>query len=143
MQSYEAYEKKWLGTSQPESFLADLAKSMEDPRNAALLWEDDASKTVAYLWMQFTDVPDYDMVIAEVRETAVFEPHRGKGLGTRILQYAEKKAREGGANLLRSDAGVENHASRRVQEKGGLSAYRVQYEKLLSVVDVVHLPGVE
>ena len=53
--SYPKYREKWLSTDQPESFLADLRKSMSDPRTIAEIWEEEDA-TIGYVWATFTEV---------------------------------------------------------------------------------------
>ena len=62
---YEEYHEKWLSTSQPESFLSDLAKTMKENRTIAEILEIDGVK-VGYLWVTFTDVQDYGITIAGI-----------------------------------------------------------------------------
>ena len=129
--SYEEYRRKWLSTSQPESFLAHLAESMEDVRTIAEIWEEEGA-IVGYVWVTFTDVKDYNVIIAEVNDIAISQPHRRKGVGTKMLKHVEQLARERGAHLLRSETGIENTASDGLHLKVGFKPYRIQYEKVLS-----------
>lgn len=48
-----------------------------------------------------------------------------------MLAHAERVARERGAGLLRSEAGIENLASHGLHEKLGFDTYQLKYEKLL------------
>ena len=128
--SYEKYRKKWLSTSQPESFLAHLAESTEDVRTIAEIWEEDGT-IVGYVWVTFTDVKDYDVTIAEVNDIAVSQLHRRKGIGSEILKHVEQLARKRGVHLLRSETGIENTASAGLHLKVGFKPYRIQYEKVL------------
>jgi hypothetical protein len=54
---YEEYREKWVSTSQPESFLSDLARTMKEDRTIAEIL-DDGDAEVGYLWVTFTDVQD-------------------------------------------------------------------------------------
>jgi GNAT superfamily N-acetyltransferase len=127
---YETYRRKWLSTSQPESYLAHLAETMEDGRTLAEIWEEDGT-IIGYLWVIFHDVPDYDITIAEVMDLAVAPAHQRQGLGVRMLQHAEDVARKQGAALLRSDTGSDNVASQRLHETMEYRPYRICYEKIL------------
>jgi ribosomal protein S18 acetylase RimI-like enzyme len=127
---YEDYRRKWLSTSQPDSYLAHLAETMEDGRTLAELWEQEGT-VVGYLWVIFHDVPGYGITFAEVMELAVAPASRRQGLGSRMLQHAEDIAREQGATLLRSDAGGDNVASQRLHETRGYRRHRISYEKVL------------
>lgn len=128
--AYEAYRRKWLSTSQPESYLAHLAETMGDGRTLAEIWEEDDT-TVGYLWVVFHDVPDYDITIAEVMDLAVAPAYQRQGLGVRMLQHAEEVARKQGATLLRSDTGSDNVASQRLHETMEYQPIRICYEKIL------------
>jgi GNAT superfamily N-acetyltransferase len=127
---YETYRRKWLTTSQPESYLAHLAETMEDRRTLAEIWEQDGT-IIGYLWVVFHDILDYDITIAEVRDLAVAPPSQRQGVGIRLLQHAEDVARKHGATLLRSDTGSENVASQRLHETMEYRPYRICYEKIL------------
>jgi hypothetical protein len=61
---YEEYRSQCLATSQPDQFLTSLAASLRDRRTVAEVWEIE-DKTAAFLWVRFTEVPDYYHVIAE------------------------------------------------------------------------------
>jgi GNAT superfamily N-acetyltransferase len=129
--SYEDYRSQWLATSQPDQFLTSLEGSLRDPRALAEVWEVEG-KTAAFLWVRFTDVPDYNLVIAEIDEIAVLPEYQGQGVGKQLLEYAEIVAHQRGANVLRSETGIDNAASQRLHEKGGFSVYQVRFEKVLS-----------
>ena len=60
------------------------------------------------------------------------ESHRRQGIGTEILEHVEALARERGADLLRSDTGIENLASDRLHTKAGFKPIRTEYEKVLT-----------
>jgi len=127
---YEEYREKWMSTSQSESFLSDLAKSMKENRTIAEILEIDGVK-VGYLWVTFTDVQDYGMTIAEIMDIAVARDYRCRGIGTTMLRHVEELAKEQKATLLRSDTGIENLASQKLHESYGFKPYRIHYEKVL------------
>lgn len=127
---YEEYRLKWLSTFQPETFLADLAQSIQDDRTVAEIWEVEGG-VAGYLWVTFTDLADYELTIAEVMDLAVLPEYQGQGIGQQLLRYAESQARRQGATLLRSDTGVENRASQRLHERLEFHPYRICYEKVL------------
>lgn len=128
---YEKYLEKWLATSQPKSYLSDLAKTMKDKRTIAEILEDE-SIVVGYLWVRFEDIHDYDITIAGIMDIAVAPDYRRQGIGTIMLRRVEKLAKERGATLLRSDTGMENVASQKLHESVGFKPYRIRYEKILS-----------
>ena len=132
---YEQYRKKWFSTSQPESYLKDLAESMKDERTIAEIWEDEDS-VLAYLWVTFTNMPDYDISIAEINDIAVSPDFQRRGIALKLMAYIEQKARERGANLLRSGTGFENVASQGLHAKSGFQTYGIRYEKLLSLGNI-------
>ena len=127
---FEQYREKWLNTSQTKTFLGDLAESMKDGRTIAEIWEDD-QVIVGYLWVTFSEVRDYNLIIAEVRDIVVIEEHQRKGIGRRILEHAEQLARDRGAHVLRSETGIDNTASQGLHVKSAFKPYRIEYEKLL------------
>ncbi len=127
---YETYRAQWLSTSQPATFLAHLSESKQDERTVAEFLEEDGV-AVGYLWTVFYDLPDYDLIIAEVMDIGVAPDHQRRGLGRKLLQHAEDMARREGATLLRSDTGIENVASQQLHEKLEFRPYRICYEKVL------------
>lgn len=129
--SYEQYRQKWLITSQTESYLSHLSKTLKDKRTIAEILEDNGI-VVGYLWATFTDVEGYDITIATVMDIAVVPDYKRRGIGTKMMGYIEETAREREATLLRSDTGIENIASQRLHEKVGFKPYRICYEKILS-----------
>ncbi len=128
--SYEEYRHKWLSTSQPERFLSDLAKTMKEEKTVAQVLVDDDT-IVGYIWVVFTEIPDYNLIVAEMNDIAVNRDYRRQGIGHELLTHACDLARQRGADVFRSDAGAENLASRKLHEKAGFSVYRVVYEKVL------------
>ena len=128
---FSDYRNRWLATDQPQSFLSSLSESMADQRTVAQIWQDGAA-SVAYVWMTYIDVPEYDFTIAELNEIAVAPAYRNGGLGTRILGFVEKAGRDNGANVIRSGTGIENTASQSMHRKAGFCTYRVEFEKVLS-----------
>jgi GNAT superfamily N-acetyltransferase len=126
---YEEYRRKWLSTSQPESFLSDLAKTMKEDRTMAEMLEDDSVKA-GYLWVTFTDVQDYGITIAGIMDIAVAPDYQRKGVGTTMLMHIEEMARKQGATFLRSDTGIENVASQKLHESFGFKPCRIHYEKV-------------
>ena len=128
--SYEEYRQKWLSTSQPESFLSDLARTMKEDRTVAEILNDGDAE-VGYLWVTFTDVQDYGITIAGIMDIAVASDYQRKGIGTMMLRHIEELAKERGATLLRSDTGIENMASQKLHESFGFKPYRIHYEKVV------------
>ncbi|MEF3306368.1 GNAT family N-acetyltransferase [Paenibacillus sp. GYB003] len=128
---YEAYRDKWMSTSQPGQFFESLLRSMDDPRTMAELAETEDGRTVGYLWVQFVDVPDYALTIAEICDIAVAREYRGRGFGLDLLRRIEDRAKRNGAGLLRSETGAENAASRSLHAKFGFETYRIGFEKRL------------
>lgn len=128
---YDQYREKWLSTSQPDNFFDHLLETRQDSRNLAQLLLDEAGSTAGYVWVIFIDVPDYDLVIAELMDLYVHSYFRSQGLGTMMMTHIEQHAIRHKAQLLRSETGVENTISQRMHEKAGLNPYRILYEKRL------------
>ncbi len=127
---YDAYRAMWFSTSQPETYLHDLGRTVRDGTGIAHVLVDEET-VQGSVWMGFTDIPGYGLTVAEIHDLAVHRDHRRQGLGLELLRHAEEVARERGAHVIRSDAGVENLASQRLHEKAGYAIYRVHYEKVL------------
>ncbi|MBT7858833.1 MAG: GNAT family N-acetyltransferase [Gemmatimonadetes bacterium] len=128
---YPAYRRKWIESQQPEGFLKSLERSLEDHRTIAEVWCE-GDLVCGYCWATFTDVPDYNLVIAEIHDLAVHRDFRRRGLGDGIIAYLEQVCRSAGAHVLRSGTGAANPASIAMHEKHGFGPYRVEYEKLLT-----------
>ncbi len=129
--SLQEYRRKWLSTPQPDEFLRSLAASLADPRTIAEIWEE-GGDAVGFLWVVFGEFGGYDLTFAEVRDIEVIELRRRRGIGTQMLERAERVAREAGAAVLRSETGIENLASQALHEQAGFANYHIMYEKVLS-----------
>jgi ribosomal protein S18 acetylase RimI-like enzyme len=129
---YPEYREGWLASPQPAQFLAELEASLRDARTVLDVWEV-AGRVVGFLWLQFDDLPGFDVVLASVSDIAVDPEYHRRGIGGQILAYAEQAARQSGATLLRSEAGIENVASRALHERHGFGICRVILEKRLGV----------
>tara|TARA_Y100000588_G_scaffold298409_1_gene319354 strand:- start:600 stop:815 length:216 start_codon:yes stop_codon:yes gene_type:complete len=70
-----------------------------------------------------------------VNDIAVSKSHRRTGIATQILERVEHIVRERGADLWRSESGIENIASAGLHEKMGFKPYRIEYEKVLARSD--------
>ena len=127
---YDQYRQKWLNTSQPAGFFSSLIESMSDKRTIAEIWEINGLP-IAYPWVTFTDVEDYDFTFAEINDMAVRDQYQRKGIGTRMFEHIEQLARERGAQVLRSETGIENKVSEYFHRQFGFKPYRIRYEKLL------------
>jgi len=128
--SYGQYREKWLSTSQPDAFLSHLTETVKDERTMAEILEYNGC-AAGYFWVTYTEVHDYHITIAEVMDIAVVPDYQHRGIGTKMLKHIEKKARERGAHLLRSDTGIDNIASQKLHERTGFKPYRIHYEKIL------------
>jgi GNAT superfamily N-acetyltransferase len=104
---------------------------MKDPRTIADFVINEHGERVGFVWVIFNDIVDYQLVAAEIMDFYIFPEHRRKGIGLAVLQRIEKEAKRRGANLLRSETGVENAASINLHQKFGFEAYRMSFEKRL------------
>jgi GNAT superfamily N-acetyltransferase len=130
--SYDNYREKWFSTSQPDDFYSYLVETTLDQRTIAEIWVDhETNKVVGYLWVVFNDIKDYELTIAEIYDLFVTPEFQGRGMGLQMLKYIEEKAIEKGANLIRSETGIENTPSQKLHEKSGFHTYRVLFEKKL------------
>ena len=127
---YEAYREAWLASGQTETYLESLARSLDDPRTIAEMWEDDG-EAVGYVWATFHDIEGYGLTFAEVDDICVFPGRRRRGVGLAMLRRVEMLAKERGASWLRSETGIENTASQALHARHGFRQYHIGYEKLL------------
>ena len=128
---FEQYREKWLSTSQTEVFLKHLAESLSDERTIAEIWED-AGTVVGYLWIAFSEIGDYGITVAEVKDIIVTDDYRHRGIGRKMLEHAEQLARDRGADIFRSETGIDNKASQKLHASSGFETYHILYEKLLT-----------
>ena len=78
-----------------------------------------ATWLVAVRLFSFMDrLPEGDWYLQAV---AVDEAHRGAGIGSRLLDYAEATATAAGARRLALDVAVDNDGARRLYERRGLA----------------------
>ena len=129
--AFDKYREKWLSTSQPKVFLKELSESMADERTIAEIWEDGRA-IIGYLWVTFSEIGDYGITIAEVKDIIVTADYRRHGIGRKMLAHAEQLARDKGADIFRSETGIDNTASQKLHTSSGFETYRIQYEKLLA-----------
>ena len=127
--SFEQFRDHWLTTPQPREFLGSLTKSLRDSRTVAEVWEVDG-EPAGFVWVRFTDIPEYDFTRAEVDDLAVAPAFRRMGIGSRMMGFAEEQSRSHGANALYVDTGWENTPARALYEKQGFREREVRYEKL-------------
>jgi len=128
---FEQYREKWLSTSQTEVFLKDLTESMADERTIAEIWED-AGVIIGYLWVAFSEIGDYGITVAELKDLMVTADYQRRGIGRKMMAHAEQLARKRGADVFRSETGIDNTASQKLHTSSGFKPYRIQYEKLLT-----------
>ncbi len=127
---YVAYREEWLRTPQPQGFLDALRRSLAEARTIAEVWEEDG-RPVGFLWVGLTEIEGYAVTVADVNDIEVAPQDQRRGIGTLMLQHAEALARERGAQLMRSETGIENEASQALHARLGFDVYRLQYEKAL------------
>ena len=134
------------GYPEPEVLEGDM-----DSRIGVVFEED--GNICAYMALMDIPEPVYDALEGEwlsdapyatVHRMAIDESHRGKGVSTAMLAYAEDYARKGGLSSLRLDTHRGNKAMRGLLEKSGFSCcgevkypvsagdpIRVAYEKII------------
>ena len=128
---YEDYRAEWFRLQgQISEFSGMLLESMKDNRTIAEIIESEDGEKVAYLWVQFI-ITENGFKYAEVQDIYIEEKFRNSGIGTALMVYAEAKARENGARVIRSGTGCENTKSIGMHGKLGYYQYRYDYEKLL------------
>jgi GNAT superfamily N-acetyltransferase len=126
----EQYREIWIRSHGPEEFLSALAKSMKDSRTIVEFWENGGS-IIAYVWVTFTDWPEYNATGAEISDILVVPEFQRRGIATQVIKHVEELACKRGATLLRSGTGSENVASQELHAKLGFQTYRVEFEKEL------------
>ena len=130
--SYEDYKREWFSLKgQIKGFSDALLESMKDSRTIADVIENEDNEKVAYLWVPFYADKESGFCFADVQDIYVEAEFRAAGIASLLMEYAESKARENGAKVIRSGTGCENIKSIKLHEKQGYYQYRYEFEKLL------------
>ena len=130
--SYEDYRAEWFSLQgQTNGFLDALAESMNDARAIAEIIENESNEIIAFLWVSFFEDVESGFCFADVQDIYVEDKFRTMGIASLLMKYAEDKARESGAKVIRSGTGCENVKSIGLHEKLGYYQYRYEFEKLL------------
>lgn len=112
---------EWLNlalTLWPEGEAEEMQESLtailHSPREAGFLVRDDVGRAIAFmnLSLRYEYVPDATQSpVGYVEGIYVDEAYRQRGIGTRLIQHAERWALEQGCIELASDALIENTES--------------------------------
>ena len=130
--SYDEYRDEWFGMkNQTEGFFNSLKNSSADERTIAEIIVNEHGETVGYLWVPFKDDVESGFCFADVQDLYIEDKFRAIGVATKLMDYAEIKAKENGAKVIRSGTGCENNNSIALHEKLGYYQYRYEFEKLL------------
>ena len=129
---FEEFRAHWLATPQPQQFIEAMIESQNDVRTVAEVWEIDG-EPAGYIWVRFTDIPEYGFTRADVDDLAVAPQFRRRGLGSKMMEFAEEAARASGANALYVDTGWENAPARSLYVRRGFREREIRYEMLLRV----------
>jgi len=130
--SYDDYRAEWFGLkSQTDGFFGALIESAADDRTIAEIICNENGDIVGYLWVPFIEDTESGFSFADVQDIYIEDNFRALGIATRLMTYAENKARENKANVIRSGTGCENNKSIILHEKLGYYQYRYEYEKVL------------
>jgi ribosomal protein S18 acetylase RimI-like enzyme len=90
----------------------------------------------ATLIVRDRDAPDdIDLVHAEVCELSVLAAHRGKGIGTALLEAAQQLAVAAGASSFRIGADARNLAAIRLYERFGFRPAGIELHKPLATAE--------
>ena len=74
---YDKYSEKWFSTKQPEEFYNCLSQSKKDNRSIIVICETDNVR-IGYMWVSFSDVEGYDLIIAEIEDIYIDDKWRKK-----------------------------------------------------------------
>ena len=130
--SYEEYRNEWFSMpGQIKGFSEMLLESINDNKSIAEIIENEDKIKIAYLWVQFNADNETGFFFADVQDIYVEEEYRNMGIAETLMKYAETKAKENGAAVIRSGTGIENTKSFNLHNKLGYYQYRYEFEKLL------------
>lgn len=97
----------------------------------AFLYEQD-QEIVGYMILKV--IPDQelahrnDISLVQLHTISVSESHRGKGIGTQLINKSKEWARECGANRLKVVAYAKNDYARALYRKCGFEEFEIGYE---------------
>ena len=130
--SYDDYRDEWFSlNSQIKGFSEMLLESAKDKKTIAEIIETDNNIKVAYLWVVFNADEESGFNFADVQDIYVEEQFRNMGIAELLMKYAETKAKENGAKVIRSGTGRDNIKSFNLHDKLGYYQYRYEFEKVL------------
>ena len=112
-------------------FYGYLERTSKDSRTIAEIIEDENGCIIGYIWVPFCFDEESGFAFADIQDIYIEENYRESGLATKLISYAEDKARRSGAKVIRSGTGCENIKSIRLHEKLGYYQYRYEFEKVL------------
>ena len=111
---------------------ANLSELLANPHFGLIYLVHDDQVPVAYLVICFDYSLEYRGIGAWVDELFVEPSHRGKGIGTRLLDLAESASREHGAQFLHLEVNHGNAAIELYRRRGFVDHQRYLMSKSLS-----------
>lgn len=130
--SYPDYRSEWFSlTRQVSGFYGYLEQTAQDERTIAEIIETEDGRIAGYLWAVFREDGESGFCFVDINEIYVEEEFRRYGVASRLYEYAEAKARNSGAKVIRAGTGLCNDASIQLHTKLGFAPYRYEFEKLL------------
>ncbi|HEU0074897.1 MAG TPA: GNAT family N-acetyltransferase [Dehalococcoidia bacterium] len=127
--SYRAYRESWFESGFPAQVIAELKRSLGEPRTVIEVWLED-SQRAGLLWFDFAESPQ-GRKVATLRDLVVEPGHQRRGIGRLMLRAVEAAAREKGAGVLRVETSLENEATQKMYQHAGFTVARLIYEKVL------------
>lgn len=82
-------------------------------------------------------VPNYNLhdgFALYIEHVIVDDAHRGQGYGSKLISFAEKRAKEEGCKIVELDSDFEFADAQRLYEKSGYKRYGYCYSKILQGV---------
>ncbi len=130
--NYSDYRDEWfMLKGQITEFYNYLQETANDKRTIAEIIEDENGSIVGYFWVPFCEDVESEFAFADIQDVYIEPEYRKFGIATELLQYAETRARQSGARVIRSGTGCENRASIALHNNLGYYTYRYEFEKEL------------
>ena len=95
-----------------------------------LIIEDESGCVIGYIWVPFCFDEESGFTFADIQDIYIEENFRQSGIAARLISYAEDKARQSDAKVIRSGIGCENIKFIRLHEKLRYYQYRYEFEKV-------------
>jgi len=98
-----------------------LPPLLEDPEHLIIVATDSDDRAIGWLHAVVRRQPELDAFV-QIAGLVVAETHRGTGIGTRLLEHAERWASQSGIHTVRVHSNATRELAHRFYERAGYSS---------------------